>query len=108
MLGAVPVVGLDVDEDDPLHDRPVVARDERSGRVGPLLGPGRTGAAQDLQPAPGRVVDEEQRDPVVVVEVSGGDVLLVAPVVGEAEGLVVQGPQEAARRGAGCRASPRS
>ena len=51
-------------------------------------------AAKNLETLLVRVVHEEEGDTIVVLEVSGADVLLVAAQVGEAEGLVVENAQE--------------
>ena len=55
------------------------------------------GAAQDLEAGLGGIVHEDEGYAVVVVQVAGGDVLLVAAEVGESDGAVVEDVDEAGR-----------
>ena len=58
------------------------------------------GAAQDFKAGLGGVVHEDEGYAVVVVEVAGGDVLLVATEVGEGDGTVIEDVDEAGRAAA--------
>ena len=56
--------------------------------------------AEDFEAGLGGVVDEDEGYAVVVEEVAGGDVLLVAAIVGEGDGAVVEDMDEARRAAA--------
>ena len=95
VLRAIPVEGFDVDDEGSLDGGFVVGGAK-------LLDQGRGlgafvyfGAAEDLEAGLGGVVHEDEGYAVVVLEVAGGDVLLVATEVGEGDGLIVEDVDEA-------------
>lgn len=94
VLLAVPVEGLDRDEDRAFHFGGIVGICEALDK-GRVLGDcDDAGVAEYLQPALVGVVQGDECDPVVTADVSGADVLQVAPKVGPADGVVVDDAQE--------------
>ena len=95
VLGAVPVEGFDVDDYGSLDGGFVCGGTElldEGGGFGAFVD---GGAAEDFETGLGGVVHEDEGYAVVVLEVAGGDVLLVAAKVGEGDGLVVEDVDEA-------------
>ena len=95
VLGAVPVEGFEGDRDGAFgrgfFGWVAQLGEERCG-FGPFVD---GGVAEDFEAGLVGVVHEEEGDAVVMEEVSGGDVLLVAAEVGEGEGAVVEDVEEA-------------
>jgi hypothetical protein len=99
VLGAVPVEGFDLDDDGSFDGGFVWGAEllDEVGGFGTLVD---GGAAEDFEAGLGRVVHEDEGYAVVVLEVAGGDVLLVAAEVGEGDGAVVEDVDEAGRAAA--------
>src|SRR3954471_8748612 len=100
VLRAVPVETLERDDDATLDDGGVAGVGELRHQIGLARGVDLTRVAQHLQAAPVRVVHQEQRYPVVALEVAEADILPVAEEVGEAERAVVKHLEEAWRAAA--------
>ena len=99
-LGTVPVEGFDVDDDGSFDGVFICGRAELGDEVGGFGAFVDGGAAQDFKAGLGGVVHEDKGYAVVVVEVAGGDVLLVAAEVGEGDGAIVEDVDEAGRAAA--------
>ena len=100
VLGAVPVEGFDVDDDGSFDGAFVIGRAELLDEIGGFGAFVDGGAAEDFEAGLGGVVHENEGYAVVVVEVAGGDVLLVATEVGKGDGSVVEDVNEAGRAAA--------
>ena len=100
VLGAVPVEGFDVDDDGSFDGSFVCGGVELLDEVGGFGAFVDGGAAEDFEAGLGGVVHEDEGYAVVVVEVAGGDVLLVAAEVGEGDGAVIEDVDEAGRAAA--------
>ena len=97
MLGAVPVEGFDVNDDGSLDGSFVGGGAELLDEIGGLGALVDGGAAEYFEAGLGGVVHEDEGYAVVVLEVAGCDVLLVAAEVGEGDGAVVEDVDEARR-----------
>ena len=99
VLGAVPVEGLDGDQQPSLGMSAVTREHEVVVQKGIVaLYDART--AEKLQPGLVQVVHEEQRHAVVIDHVADADVLAIAAEVGEADGLLIEDAHEAGRSAA--------
>jgi hypothetical protein len=99
-LGAVPIEGFDVDDDGSFDGGVVCGGVELLDEVGGFGAFVDGGAAEDFEASLGGVVHEDEGYAVVVLQVAGGDVLLVAAEVGEGDGAVVEDVDEAGRAAA--------
>lgn len=89
VLRAVPVVGLDVDDEDALDDGGVAGDADTLDPLGGFVAFENLNVAEYFQTSLARVVDQDHGDAIVGEEISGADVLLVAAIVCEREGMVV-------------------
>jgi len=97
VLGAVPVEGFDVNDDGSLDGSFVGGGAELLDEIGGFGALVDGGAAEYFEAGLGGVVHEDDGYAVVVLEVAGCDVLLVAAEVGEGDGAVVEDVDEARR-----------
>jgi hypothetical protein len=84
-LGTIPVEGNHLDEKHPLDGAAHLGLGDLRNEFGTLSGIDGQGVTENLQALAPRVVHQEQRDPIVRGEVSGGEQLAVAPVVRESK-----------------------
>ena len=94
VLRAVGVPGIDVEQQCLLALRLVAGGHEAGDERRIVVNSGRS---PQLDPAPGRIVDQEQVRLRVLGEVAGSDELPIAAKIGEGDGLVVEHPQEPRR-----------
>jgi hypothetical protein len=94
VLRAVPVEARHLDQHDRLRQLLPPRRGERGHQRRILHDPR---AAEQLEPPPPCMVEEEQRDPVIARQVARRDVLAVAAELGEADRPRVERADEARR-----------